>query len=194
MSANATLEGDCTIDDGATVGYAYGDDTEPPAIGAESTIRAGTIVYDDVVMGAGCQTGHYALIRELTELGDNVLVGTNAVIDGRTTVGQNVSIQSGVYIPSDTTIGDDVFLGPYAVLTNDPYPIRQDVSLEGPTLEDGVSVGANATILPGVTVGEGSFVAAGAIVTEDVPPETLAVGAPATHRSLPAKLQPPNEI
>ena len=182
------------IDGGATVGYAYAADSSPPAIGAGSTIRAGTIVYDDVVMGEGCSTGHNALIRELSELGDDVLVGTNAVIDGRTTVGSNVSIQTGVYIPSETTIGDDVFLGPYAVLTNDPYPIRQDVPLEGPTLEDGVSVGANATVLPGVTVGEGSFVAAGAVVTEDVPPETLAVGTPATHRPLPERLRGWNEI
>ena len=185
---------DYDIDDGATVGYSYAEDSRPPAIGTDSTIRSGTIVYDDVVMGEQCATGHHALIRELTELGDNVLVGTNAVIDGRTDVGSNVSIQSGVYIPSNTTIGDDVFLGPYAVLTNDPYPIRQDVELEGPTLEDGVSVGANATILPGVTVGEGSFVAAGAVVTEDVPPETLAVGTPATHQPLPDELQPPNDI
>ncbi|ELZ11163.1 transferase hexapeptide repeat containing protein [Halovivax asiaticus JCM 14624] len=182
------------IDDGATVGYSYDDETTRPAIGAETTIRAGTIVYDDVVMGEGCATGHNALIRELTELGDDVLVGTNAVIDGRTTVGSHVSIQSGVYIPSDTTIGSNVFLGPYAVLTNDPYPIRQDVELEGPTLEDGVSVGSNATILPGVTVGEDSFVAAGAIVTEDVPSETLAVGTPAQHRPLPDTLQSANDI
>ncbi|MFC3959096.1 acyltransferase [Halovivax cerinus] len=194
MTSETPYDDTCTIDDGATVGYSYDEGTTPPAIGAETTIRAGTIVYDDVVMGEGCATGHYALVRELTELGDDVLVGTNAVIDGRTTVGSHVSIQSGVYVPSNTTIGSNVFLGPYAVLTNDPYPIRQDVSLEGPTLEDGVSVGANATILPGVTVGEGSFVAAGAIVTEDVPPETLAVGTPATHRPLPDSLQPGNDI
>ena len=187
------IDPSCSIDEGATVGYSYDADGRSPILGADCTIRAGTIVYDDVVMGAGCSTGHNALIRELTEIGANTLVGTNAVIDGRTAVGANVSIQTGAYVPSHTTIGNDVFLGPYAVLTNDPYPIRQDVDLEGPTLDDGVSIGANATILPGVTVGERSFVAAGAVVTEDVPANTLAVGTPAAHRPLPTALQPPND-
>jgi acetyltransferase-like isoleucine patch superfamily enzyme len=99
-----------------------------------------------------------------------------------------------VYVPPATTIGDDVFVGPRAVLTNDPYPIRKDVDLDGPTLEDHVSIGANATLLPGVTVGEGAFVAAGAVVTDDVPPETLAVGNPAQSRDLPAELDGRNQI
>ena len=182
----------CEIDAGATVGYAYDAEGAPPILGEECTIRAGTIVYDDVVMGAGCSTGHNALIREQTTIGEHVLVGTNVVIDGHCEIGSHVRMQTGIYVPTGTTIGDRVFLGPYAVSTNDPYPLRQDVELEGPTIEDGVSVGANATILPDVTLGAGSFVAAGAVVTKDVPPETLAVGAPAVHRSLPEKLQAPN--
>ncbi|MDS0475705.1 acyltransferase [Natrinema sp. 1APR25-10V2] len=183
-----------TADETAVVGYSYSDESTPPVIGGEGTIRAGTIIYDDVVIGDGFATGHHALVRELTELGDDVLVGTNAVIDGRTTIGSHVSLQTGVYVPSHTEIGDNVFCGPHAVLTNDPYPIRQEVDLAGPTLADGVSIGANATVLPGVTVGEGAFVAAGAVVTEDVPPATLAVGAPATHRDLPAELRGANNI
>ena len=194
MNSGPRVGRDCTIDDGATVGYDYGDETTPPAIGAGSTIRAGTIIYDDVVMGERCTTGHDALIRERTELGDDVLVGTNAVIDGRTTVGSNVSLQTGVYVPAETTIRDDVFVGPHAVLTNDPHPIRTDAPLAGPTIERGVSVGANATVLPSVMVGERSFVAAAAVVTEDVPPDTLAVGAPAAHRPLPEDLRSLNEI
>jgi len=88
----------------------------------------------------------------------------------------------------NTTLGDRVFVGPNAVLTNDPAPLRRETDLEGPTLEDDASVGANATILPGVTVGAGAFVAAGAVVTEDVPPETLAIGVPARHEPLPEEL------
>lgn len=182
------------IEDDATVGNSYNEESEPPVIGSDATIRAGTIIYDDVVIGDGFSTGHYGLVRELTEIGDDVLLGTQSVIDGRTTIGSHVSIQTGVYIPSDTEIGDSVFLGPHAVLTNDPYPIRQDVDLAGPTLEDGVSIGANATILPDVTIGEGAFVAAGAVVVDDVPPDTLAVGAPATHEPLPGTLQEANDI
>ncbi|WP_312907178.1 acyltransferase [Natronosalvus caseinilyticus] len=175
--------------DGSSIGYEYDNDTRSPVIGADPTIRTGTIIYDDVLIGDRFTTGHYALIREQTRIGDDVLVGTNATIDGTSTVGSNVSMQTGVYVPAETTIGDHVFLGPNAVLTNDPYPLRREVELEGPTLEDHVSVGANATILPGVTVGRGSFVAAGAVVSADVPEETLAVGVPARHEPLPASLR-----
>lgn len=178
----------------ATVGHAYDEDSTPPVVGEDATIRSGTVVYDDVEIGDGFTTGHGVLVREGTVVGDDVVVGTNTVIDGDTIIGSNVSLQTNVYIPTNTTIGDRVFVGPCAALTNDPYPIRQRSELVGPTLEDDASVGANATILPGVTVGEGAFVAAGAVVTEDVPPETLALGAPAEHRPLPEGLQGGNDI
>ncbi len=181
-----------TIDDPRLVGYGRDDSAPPAVIGDEATIRAGTIVYADVTIGDRFQTGHNALIREETRIGDDVLIGTQCVVDGQTTIGSNVSVQTGVYIPSETTIGDDVFIGPHAVLTNDPYPVRVDVDLEGPVLEDGVSVGANATILPGVTVGEGAFIAAGAVVTDDVAPGELAVGAPAKTEPLPNVLRQSN--
>ncbi|UVE52102.1 N-acetyltransferase (plasmid) [Haloferax larsenii] len=184
----------CDIDDDVTIGYAAGDDPDQTVIGDDARIRSGTIIYSDVDIGDGFITGHDALVREDTEIGDDVVVGTKTVIDGTSDIGSNVSLQSRVYVPTDTTIGSNVFVGPGAVLTNDPYPVRQDVEMTGPTLEDGASIGGNATVLPDVTVGEDAFVAAGAIVTEDVPPETLAVGAPAEHRPLPPKLQGENSI
>ncbi|MCO8265030.1 acyltransferase (plasmid) [Haloferax prahovense] len=184
----------CEIDDDVTLGYPASDESQQTIVGDDARIRSGTIVYSDVTIGDGFVTGHDALVREDTRIGDNVVVGTNTVIDGTATIGSNVSLQTRVYVPTHTHIGDDVFVGPGAVLTNDPYPVRQDVEMTGPTLEDGVSVGGNATILPDVTVGENAFVAAGATVTEDVPPETLAVGTPAEHRPLPAKLQGANTI
>jgi acetyltransferase-like isoleucine patch superfamily enzyme len=179
------------VDVGETtiLGVSYTEDSNPPTVGEGSTIREGTIVYDDVEAGTGLQTGHHALIREQTVLGDDVLVGTQAVIDGATAVGDAVSMQTGVYVPRETDIGDSVFLGPNATLLNDMYPtVRRDADLIGPNIEDGSSVGANATILPGVTVGQNAFVAAGAVVIEDIPPKTLAVGVPAKTRSLPDEL------
>ena len=183
-----------TIAESAVVGVEYAEDTSPPVLGADSTVRAGTVVYDDVVAGDRLQTGHHALIRERTVLEADVTVGTQAVIDGDTDIGAGVSMQTGVYVPTNTTVGDRVFLGPNATLLNDPYPIRTDIDLVGPTVEADASVGANATVLPDVTVGERSFVAAGAVVTGDVPPETLAVGAPATHRELPPELEGGNDL
>jgi acetyltransferase-like isoleucine patch superfamily enzyme len=185
---------DVTVEAGAQFGVAYAEDTAPPEVGAGSVVRSGTIVYDDVQAGDSFVTGHHALVREHTVLGDNMLVGTQAVIDGTTTVGDDVSMQTGVYVPTETDIGSNVFLGPNATLLNDQYPVRTDADLVGPTIADGVSVGANATVLPGVTVGEGAFVAAGSVVTADVPPDTLAAGVPATHHELPPELTGDNQL
>ncbi|XVH33844.1 DapH/DapD/GlmU-related protein (plasmid) [Haloferacaceae archaeon DSL9] len=186
--SDANLGPDATVQDNVAFGYPDGS-AGPISIGADATIRSGAIIYGDVEIGDAFTTGHNIMVREETSIGDNVLIGTDTVIDGTTTIGSNVSIQTGVYIPTNTTIGDRVFLGPRAVLTNDPFPVRKDVELEGPTIEDGASIGANATLLPGVTVGENAFVAAGAVVTEDVPADTLALGVPAKHRPLPAELE-----
>jgi acetyltransferase-like isoleucine patch superfamily enzyme len=185
---------DAAIHPGATVGYQYDDDATAPEIGTDAVVRAGTIIYCDVIIGDGFQTGHNGLVREETTIGDDVLLGTNAVVDGYSDIGSHVSMQTGVYVPSNTTIGANVFLGPHAVLTNDPYPIRQDVDLEGPTIEEGATIGANATVMPGVTVGENAFVAAGAVVVDDVPPEMLAAGIPAETQSLPEKLTGGNTL
>lgn len=191
---NATIGADSTIQEGAQVGVEYDSDADAAMLGTNATVRTGTIIYADVAIGDDFSTGHNALVREQTVIGDSVLVGTQSVIDGYSEIGSHVSIQTGVYIPSHTTISDNVFLGPRCVLTNDPYPIRKDVDLAGPVIKDGASIGANATILPGVTVGENAFVAAGAVVTEDVPENTLAVGVPAEHQDLPANLDTTNTI
>ena len=183
-----------TVADRKNVGHLHREDASPAIVGDDATIRKGTIVYADVEIGDGFSTGHNALVREETVIGDDVLVGTATVIDGQCTIGSHVSLQTGVYVPTHTTIGDHVFVGPHAVMTNDMYPVRQEYTPEGPTIEDHASIGANATILPGVRIGKGSFVAAGAVVTRDVPPETLAVGAPAEHLELPASLEGKNEI
>jgi acetyltransferase-like isoleucine patch superfamily enzyme len=90
-----------------------------------------------------------------------------------------------VYIPTNTIIGDHVFIGPNAVLTNDRYPPARTGNLVGPVLKNRAAIGANATILPGVYIGEGSLVAAGAIVTRNVPDHMLAIGSPARIKDLP---------
>jgi len=161
-------------------------------IGDQARVRSGTVIYDDVRIGDDFETGHHVLIREQTVIGDDVLVGTGVVIDGHTSIGSQVRIQTGAYVPTATTIGDRVFIGPHAVLTNDRYPLRETAELAGPMIADDVSIGANSTILPGVTVGQGAFVAAGAVVTKDVPEQTLAVGTPARTEALPPQLQGSN--
>lgn len=163
-------------------------------IGDNAVIRSSSVIYSDVHIGNDLRTGHNIMVRESTVIGNGVLIGTNSVIDGSTTVGNNVSIQSNVYIPTNTTIEDNVFLGPCASLANDKYPIRVKYDLRGPILRKGSSVGANATLLPGVEIGEGAMVAAGAVVTKDVPAWKLAIGAPARVKELPKELLALNKI
>lgn len=190
----ALLGTNVTIQPHAVVGLVYREDCGPARVGDHAIVRAFTIIYGDVTIGLGFKSGHHALIREHTRIGDYVLVGTASILDGHVTIGDFVSIQSQVYIPSHTTIGSYVFIGPNATLTNDKYPLRQreNMKLEGPIIEDHVTIGANATLLPGVRIGEGAMVAAGAVVTRDVPPWTLAVGTPARIQPLPDHLREPN--
>lgn len=163
-------------------------------IGDNAVIRSHSVIYRSVVVGNNLRTGHGVLIRESTRIGDDVIVGTKTVIEGYTIIGSHVSIQSRVYIPTNTVIEDYVFIGPCAVLTNDKYPIRKDYELRGPTFSKGASIGANAVILPGVKIGEGAMVAAGACVTRDVPDWKLAIGSPAEIRDLPDDLKVMNAI
>jgi len=185
-----TIGANAQIFEGVIIGFpsrdCMGKDSFPgTTIGADAVLRPGTVIYSDVTIGDGFSTGHNVMIRENTTIGDHVAIGTGSVIEGHTRIGSNVSLQSLVYIPTDTVIGDNVFIGPNAVLTNDPYPPHGGDDLRGPVIRDSVSIGANATILPGVEIGEGSLVAAGAVVTHDVPPGMLAIGAPARFRDLP---------
>ena len=182
MKTNAELGKNSIIQDDVVLGLVYRDGCDHLIIGDNAVIRSGTIIYADVKIGNEFKTGHYVLIREKTEIGDNVLVGTQTVIDGQTKIGSNVSIQTGVYIPLNTVIGDNVFIGPRAVLTNDMYPLRKNGGkdeLKGAIIKNNVSIGANSTIIPGVTLNEGAFIAAGAVVTRDVPAWHRAVGIPA---------------
>ncbi len=163
-------------------------------IGDNPVIRSYSVIYSDVHIGDNLRTGHNVLIREHTCIGDNVLIGSNTIIDGDTEIGSNVSIQSNVYIPLKVIIEDNVFIGPCAVLTNDKYPIRKKYQLRGPVIRKGVTIGANAMILPDVEIGEGAFVAAGALVTKNIPAWKLAIGMPARIKELPEELRTINRI
>lgn len=169
------------------------DQTEYPGtvIGRNAVLRSGTIIYCDVTIGDDFSTGHNVLIREHTDIGDTVAIGSLSIIEGSCTLGSNISIQSMVFIPTHTMIGTGVFIGPNAVLTNDRYPPTGKPELKGPVIGDNVTIGANATILPGIRLGKGCAVAAGAIVTKNIPEGVLAVGAPARFRSMPREMVRP---
>jgi acetyltransferase-like isoleucine patch superfamily enzyme len=184
------VAGTVTIQPDCTVGLVYAEDCGPARLTGPSIVRTGSVIYADVVAGEYLQTGHNTMIRAHTTIGRHVVIGTNTVIEGQVEIGDFVKIEANCFIPTHTMIGNRVFFGPSVVLTNDKYPLRQRDSYapDGPTIEDNVSLGAGAIVLPGVRVGTGSFVAAGAVVTKDVPARSLVRGNPGTAEPLPDHL------
>lgn len=148
-------------------------------LGDNCTLRTGTIVYSNVRVADEVAFGHNVLVRENVTIGPRTKIGTNVVIDGSTRIGAKVSIQTGVYICTYSVVEDGVFLGPCCVFTNDKYVAQKPFKLIGPTVKKGASIGANALLFPGVTVGEGAVVGSQAMVNSDVPPRTIFVGLPA---------------
>ncbi len=146
-------------------------------IGEGCIVRRGTVIYEDVEIGRGVETGHNVLVRSGSRIGDGCIIGTGAQLDGSVKIGKNVRVESMVYLPHLTEIGDDVFLGPYVKVTNDLYPPSK--KLIGVRIEDGASIGCGAILLAGIRVGKGSVVAAGAVVTRDVLPGVVVKGVPA---------------
>jgi len=157
-------------------------------IGDDAVIRPGSVIYCEVTIGDRFQCGHNVLIREKTVIGNNTSVGTASIIEGYSSIGNNVSIQSMVFVPTNTEIADGVFIGPAVVLTNDRYPPTGKPELKGPVLEEKSVIGAKAVILPGIRIGKGAFVAAGSVVTRDVPAGKMAIGSPAKVRQMPKEM------
>jgi acetyltransferase-like isoleucine patch superfamily enzyme len=148
-------------------------------IGRDCVIRSGSAIYSSVSIGDRVLFGHNVMIREKVVVGNRCKIGTNVVIDGKSTIGSDVSIQTGVYICTYSTVEDGVFLGPCCVFTNDKYAMQKEFKLVGPTVKRGASVGANALLFPGITVGEGAVIGSQAMVNRDVPAEMIYAGVPA---------------
>ncbi len=131
----------------------------------------------DVKLGRGVKIWHFVYVGDYAEIGDNVSIGSLSHVDYKTIIGENTRIAGLAYIPPLSVIGRNVFIGPAAVLTNDKYPLSK--RLEGVKIEDGAVVGAKSVIGSGLTVGRNGVVCMGAVVTKDVPPETVVMGQPA---------------
>lgn len=150
-------------------------------IGENSYIRSHTVIYAGNKIGSNFQTGHHVMIRELNKIGDDVSIGTNSVIEHHITIGDNVRIHSNAFIPEFSTLEDGVWIGPNVVLTNAYHPLcpKAKECLKGPTICKNAKIGANATLLPDIRIGENSLIGAGSVVTKDVPPNTVLAGNPA---------------
>ena len=122
-----------------------------------------------------------AQVRENSRVGAKTILSKDVYIDCDVQIGKRCKIQNGVSVYKGVTIGDDVFIGPNAAFSNDKVPraFIEDWSISKTIIGNGVSIGTNATIVCGVTIGEYAMVAAGSVVTKDVPPFTLVMGNPA---------------
>ena len=153
----------------------------PTVIGDNAVIRSHTVIYAGNTIGKNFQTGHHVLVREENEFGDNVSIGSSSVIEHHIRMGNNVRIHSQAFVPEMSVLEDGAWIGPNAVITNAAYPLSPNVKneLKGALVKKNAKVGANATLLPGVTIGENSLVGAGAVVTKDVPANKVVAGNPA---------------
>ncbi|MCX9029606.1 MAG: acyltransferase [Candidatus Methanoperedens sp.] len=141
-----------------------------------------TAIVESNDIGDGSKIWHFVHIREGASIGKNCNIGKSVYIDTGVEVGDNVKIQNFVSIYKGVQIQDDVFVGPSVVFTNDLYPrafIWGDEKIVTTIVKKGSSIGANSTIICGVTIGDYAMVGAGSVVTKDVPPFGLVFGNPA---------------
>jgi acetyltransferase-like isoleucine patch superfamily enzyme len=146
-------------------------------------------VSDDAELGDGTQVWQFCQVRERAKIGRSCVLGKGVYVDSDVIVGDGVKIQNNVSLYSGVTLEDGVFVGPHACFTNDEVPraVNPDMSVKGPhewtitktLVKVGASIGANATIVCGVTIGRWAMIGAGAVVTRDVPDHALALGCPA---------------
>lgn len=136
-------------------------------------------------IGEGTKIWINSQIREKSEIGMNCIISKDTYIDTEVKIGHNCKIQNSVSVYHGVTIEDDVFVGPNACFTNDKVPRAFDPEWKiTPTLvKTGASIGANATIVCGITIGEYAMIAAGSVVTKDVESYSLVMGNPAKHYS-----------
>ncbi len=148
------------------------------------------MIATNVRLGSNVVVHHPELVNLYgCKIGDNCKIAAFVEIQSGVVLGRNVKVEAFAFIPSGVTIEDGVFIGPHACFSNDRYPAAADEAgnllqlgdwqLVPTLVKRGASIGANATIVCGITIGEGAMVGAGATVTHDVPPDSLVVGNPA---------------
>ena len=139
-------------------------------------------VDEPVSIGAGTKIWHFCHVQSGAKIGERCILGQNVNIANDVVIGNNVKIQNNVAVYTGTIVEDDVFLGPSCVLTNVTNPrsqIKRHSLYEKTLIRRGASIGANATIVCGITIGRYAFIAAGAVIARDVPDYALMVGVPA---------------
>jgi len=179
---NVNIGNNVVIEDFCIIGLPFkGMKEEKTIIGDNAIIRSGTYIYAGNEIGKNFKTGNKVNIRELNKIGDNVSIGTLSVIEHNTCIHNNVHIHTQVFVPEYTTLEKNCWVGPNVVMTNALYPKHPKAKqeLKGVHIKQNVKVGANTTLLPGVTIGAHSLIGAGSVVTKDVIGGVIVAGSPA---------------
>ena len=154
---------------------------------SECFVHESSYVDQDVEIGAGTTIWHFCHVLANVRIGRDCRIGQNVVIGPRVVIGNNVKIQNNVSVYQGVTLEDDVFCGPSMVFTNvltprSAFPRNRPEDCLPTLVRRGASIGANATIVCGNTIGEHALVGAGSVVTKDVPPYAVVYGNPAQHK------------
>jgi acetyltransferase-like isoleucine patch superfamily enzyme len=191
IHAGTTLGSGVTVQDGAIVGKPAvlgarssapaPEDAAPTTIAEGASVLAGAIVFAGAEIGTGAILGDQSHVRERAVIGEQAVIGRGSAVDNDVAIGARVRIQANCYVTGHSVVEDDVFIGPGVTTTNDHTMARLDPGqpLEAPRLRRACRVGGGAVLCPGIEVGEEAFVAAGAVVTKDVPAHAVVMGVPA---------------
>jgi acetyltransferase-like isoleucine patch superfamily enzyme len=187
---DGTTIGDrCVIEDHAVLGKRPKLARGPSATGEVGVLRiaervtvcSGAVVFAGASIGEEAILGDQSYVRERSIVGAGSVIGRGSVVDNDVTIGERVKVQTGVYLTAFTLVEDDVFIGPGATTTNDDTMARHgaETPLRGAILRRACRIGGGTVLTPGVEVGEEAFLAAGAVLTKDLPPRAVAMGVPA---------------
>jgi acetyltransferase-like isoleucine patch superfamily enzyme len=197
IGANVVIHDDTVIGDGCVIqdnvvlgkaprlsarSTARRDPLPGLVLGAGSAVCSGAIVYAGTTIGPKAIVGDLASVRERCEVGEGAVIGRGVCVENDTKIGAFSKIQSNSYITAYSTLEEHVFIAPCVTTTNDNFMGRTDARHEqilGAVIRRGARVGGGVVILPGIEIGEEAFVAAGALVTRNVPAKSLVAGLPA---------------
>ncbi len=191
IHSQVIIEDDVVIGDGVVLGKnpsksktsrLVTSDLAPLRIGHGTVVGACAILYRGSSIGPECFIADQAVVRERCRIGVRVVIGQRSTVENDCQIGDYTKLQTAVYLTATSTVEENVFIAPMVTTTNDPYVARAKSShetMQGPVIHKAARIGGGAVLLPGVHIGQEALVAAGAVVTRDVPPYRLVMGVPA---------------
>lgn len=197
VGANTIIYDNVIIDDNTIIGafcelgvQNYLSNNEQLQIGKNSHIRSHSVFYEGSNFADGLITGHRVTVREKVTAGKNLQIGTLSDLQGHCEIGDYVRFHSNVHIGQKSKIGNFVWIFPYVVLTNDPYPPSD--TLIGVTVHDFAAIATMSVILPGAIISEGCLIGAHSTVKGLTEPHCIYVGSPAKNMGVTSKIKLPN--